>query len=257
MEKPKKRSLLRAKCGMFYYKTKRKMLWLRMRGKFAVKRSCESLPYLQFTHRTPLLRKLRDVDLELQYNKVTNLKLAAAKVDGVTVYPGQTFSFWYLVGKTSAKKGYKEGMILKNGTVQRGIGGGMCQMTNLIYWMTLHTPLTVTERYRHGYDVFPDSGRTQPFASGATCFYPHLDLMIRNDTDRPYQLRIEVGEEYLIGQWRSTEEPRYTYEIVEKNHRMDQELWGVTAATTSFTAAFSTAKDASSRRNSSSPTTRS
>lgn len=226
MEKPKKRSLLRAKCGMFYYKTKRKMLWLRMRGKFAVKRSCESLPCLQFTHRTPLLRKLRDVDMELQYNKVTNLKLAAAKVDGVTVYPGQTFSFWYLVGKTSAKKGYKEGMILKNGTVQRGIGGGMCQMTNLIYWMTLHTPLTVTERYRHGYDVFPDSGRTQPFASGATCFYPHLDLMIRNDTDRPYQLRIEVGEEYLIGQWRSTEEPRYTYEIVEKNHRMDQELWG-------------------------------
>ena len=211
---------------MLYYKSKRRLLWLRMRGKFAVKRQTEDLPEMQFTHHTPLLRKLRDVDMELQYNKITNLKLAAQKIDGIVIEPGQTFSFWYLVGKTSAKRGYKEGMILKNGTVQRGIGGGMCQMTNLIYWMTLHTPLTVTERYRHGYDVFPDSGRTQPFASGATCFYPHLDLMIRNDTSRPFQLRVKVGETDLVGEWRSTAAPLYTYKIVEKNHRMDQELWG-------------------------------
>ena len=226
MEKPIKRSKLRAKCGMLYYKTKRRLLWLRMSKQFARTKSNELLPEVQFSHHTPLLRKLRDVDMELQYNKITNLKLAAEKVNGVVLKPGQTFSFWRLVGKTSAKKGYKEGMILKNGTVQRGIGGGMCQMTNLIYWMTLHTPLTVTERYRHGYDVFPDSGRTQPFASGATCFYPHLDLMIRNDTDKPYQLCITVGETDLIGEWRSTEEPRYEYKIVEKNHHMDQELWG-------------------------------
>ena len=226
MEKPIKRSKLRAKCGMLYYKTKRRLLWMKMRKSFAVKRTEESLPEVQFTHHTPLLRKLRDVDMELQYNKITNLKLAASKIDGVILQPGQTFSFWYLVGSTSAKKGYKEGMILKNGTVQRGIGGGLCQMTNLIYWMTIHTPLTITERYRHGYDVFPDSGRTQPFASGATCYYPHLDLMIRNDTNRPYQLRVHVGETDLEGEWRSTEEPRYIYEIVEKNHRMDQELWG-------------------------------
>ena len=226
MEKPKKRSLLRAKAGMFYYKTKRKLLWLKMRKQFAVKRQEEPLPELQFSHHTPLLRKLKDVDMELQYNKVTNLKLAAAKVNGVVLYPGQTFSFWYLVGKTSAKRGYKEGMVLKNGTVQRGIGGGLCQMTNLIYWMTLHTPLTVTERYRHGYDVFPDSGRTQPFASGATCYYPHLDLMIRNDTDRPYQLLLHVGETDLEGEWRSTAAPEYTYEVVEKHHEMRAELWG-------------------------------
>ena len=45
-------------------------------------------------------------------------------------------------------------------------GGGLCQLSNLIYWMTLHTPLTITERYRHSYDVFPDSNRTQPFGSG-------------------------------------------------------------------------------------------
>lgn len=45
------------------------------------------------------------------------------------------------------------------------------------------TPLTVVERYRHSHDVFPDANRTQPSGSGATCAYPHRDLMIRNDTE--------------------------------------------------------------------------
>ena len=57
-------------------------------------------------------------------------------------------------------------------------------MTNLIYWMTIHTELTIVERWRHGFDVFPDAGRTQPFASGATCAYNYIDLQIRNDTDQ-------------------------------------------------------------------------
>ena len=62
--------------------------------------------------------------------------------------------------------------------------------------MTLHTPLTVVERYRHSYDVFPDSGRTQPFGSGATCVYPYRDLMIRNDTQTTFRLHVTVGERY-------------------------------------------------------------
>ena len=117
MEKPKKRSKLRAKCGMIYYTAKRKAKWLTMQKSFAKERQNAPLPCLQFTHRTPLLRKLRDVDMVLQYNKITNLKLASEKINGIVVKPGEIFSFWYLVGKTSAAKGYKEGMILKGGKI--------------------------------------------------------------------------------------------------------------------------------------------
>ncbi len=226
MQKPIKRSQLRAKCGIAYYTMKRRLKWLTMTKKFAKEKREDFLPYPQYVHKTPLIRKLKDVDMVLQYNKITNLKLAAKKINGVVVNPGEIFSFWYLVGNPTAKKGYKEGMILKSGKIDKGIGGGMCQMTNLLYWITLHTPLTVIERHRHGYDVFPDSNRTQPFASGATCFYPHLDLMIRNDTGRPFQLFIEVGEEFLIGYWCAKEEPLYTYEIHERNHEMRNEFWG-------------------------------
>ncbi len=226
MQKPIKRSKLRAKCGIAYYTAKRRLKWLKMIKVFAKEKKESLLPCPQYMHKTPLLRKLKDVDMVLQYNKITNLKLAAEKINGIVIKPGEIFSFWYLVGNPTAKKGYKEGMILKSGKVDSGIGGGMCQMTNLLYWITLHTPLTVIERHRHGYDVFPDSNRTQPFASGATCFYPHLDLMVRNDTARPFQLFIEVGEEYLSGCWYSTEDPIYTYEIHEKNHEMRPEYWG-------------------------------
>ncbi len=225
-KKPIKRSKLRAKCGLIYYDLITKLKWLKMKRLFAKRRSDEPLPYTQFAHKTPLLRKLKNVDMVLQYNKITNLKLAAARINGIVLEPGQVFSFWYLVGRPSARKGYKEGMVLHSGTVGQGIGGGMCQMTNLLYWMTLHTPLTVIERHRHCYDVFPDSGRTQPFASGATCFYPHLDLMIRNDTGRPYRLKIEVGEEFLMGEWQSVTPPDRIYEIHEKNHSMRPEFWG-------------------------------
>ena len=117
-------------------------------------------------------------------------------------------------------------MILRNGGYLAATGGGLCQLSNLIYWMTLHTPLTVVERHRHGYDVFPDANRTQPFGSGATCFYPYLDLMIRNDTQDTYQMRVRVGKTDLEGEWRVSAEPTERYAVVERNHEMRAQYWG-------------------------------
>jgi vancomycin resistance protein VanW len=162
----------------------------------------------------------------LQYNKIENLKLAVKNLNHVTLQPGETFSYWKLIGKPTKRKGYREGMLLRNGTVFAATGGGLCQLSNLIFWMTLHTPLTVTERHRHGYDVFPDSNRVIPFGSGATCFYNYGDLMIRNDTDNVFQLELEVTDTVLRGSWRTDKAPRYRYEVYEKDHRIQQEYWG-------------------------------
>lgn len=86
--------------------------------------------------------------------------------------------------------------------------------------MSHHTLLEVTERRRHGYDVFPDSNRTQPFGSGATCFYPYGALMIYNPTDRPFQLCLRVRERELEGEWCSDQAPRLRDQIVERGHEM-------------------------------------
>ena len=223
---PVRRSWLRLRLGKAYYAGKRYLLWCSPKYTWAKLRQQERLPAVQASHATPLLRHLRGEEMVWQENKVTNLKLAVSRLDGLILKPGETFSYWRLIGKPTARKGYKEGMVLFLGRIGGDIGGGLCQLSNLIFWMTLHTPLTVTERYRHSHDVFPDSNRTQPFGSGATCAYPHRDLMIRNDTDRPYQLCLRVGETDLEGEWRSDRPPQFRYQIVERHHEMRHEWWG-------------------------------
>ena len=223
---PIRRSWLRLRLGKACYAGKRYLLWCSPRFRWARERRPDRLPWVQFAHATPLMRHLRGEEMEWQRNKVTNLKLAATRLDGLVLHPGETFSYWKLIGKPTRRKGYREGMVLFLGRIGSDVGGGLCQLSNLIFWITLHTPLTVTERYRHSHDVFPDANRTQPFGSGATCAYPHRDLMIRNDTDRDFQLCLRVGETHLEGEWRSTEPPAVRYEIVERDHRMDQASWG-------------------------------
>lgn len=226
LQPPIPRSWLRLRLGKAYYAGKRYLLWCSPQYHWASQRQSVSLPYIQTSHATPLYRHLRGEEMELQKNKVVNLQLAAARLNGVVLRPGETFSYWHLIGKPSRKKGYREGMVLFLGRIGSDVGGGLCQLSNLIFWMTLHTPLTVVERYRHSHDVFPDSNRTQPFGSGATCAYPHRDLMIRNDTDQSYQLCVRVGETHLEGEWRAEAPQKFQYEILERNARMDQASWG-------------------------------
>ena len=223
---PIQRSWLRLRLGKAYYAARRYALWCSPRYRWARERRQDSLPYLQASHETPLLRQLRGADMELQRNKVVNLRLAVEKLDGVLLRPGETLSYWRLIGKPSARRGYLPGMVLFLGRIGSDVGGGLCQLSNLIFWMTLHTDLTVVERYRHSHDVFPDAHRSQPFGTGATCAYPHRDLMLRNDTQETYQLRLRVGEKNLEGEWLATAPPLHRFEIQERDARMDQAAWG-------------------------------
>ena len=226
LQPPVRRSWLRLRLGKAYYAGKRYLLWCSARFRWAKERQGERLPCIQSAHATPLLRHLRGDQMEWQRNKVVNLKLAVARLDGLILHPGETFSYWKLIGKPTRQKGYREGMVLFLGQIGSDVGGGLCQLSNLIFWMTLHTPLTVVERYRHSHDVFPDADRTQPFGSGATCAYPHRDLMIRNDTDQDFQLCLRVGETRLQGEWRAMRPPERRYEVVERDARIDQAAWG-------------------------------
>lgn len=225
VQRPRARSALRLQLGSAYYTLRRSLWWLCGGVKFA-RRDSNLLEYDCFSHQTPLLRKLKDVDMYLQYNKIVNLKIAVAKLNYVTICPGETFSFWKLVGRPSKSKGYLDGMILQNGEFKAGTGGGLCQLSNLIYWIASHTPLTITERHRHSYDVFPDSGRTQPFGSGATCFYNYGDLMIENSTRQFFQFIFEVTESELRGICKTSVPLDHKYEVYEKEHIIRSEYWG-------------------------------
>ncbi len=226
VSKPKIRGPLRMWLGKRYFILKRYLKWYFGKQQFAKTIQQKELAHVIKEHKSPLLRQLKNLDMYLQHNKIVNLKIAAKKISGIIIQPGDTFSFWYLVGKTTSLKGYKSGMMLRNGQIVKGIGGGLCQMSNLIFWMVLHSPLTITERWRHSYDVFPDAKRTQPFGSGATLSYNYVDLQFKNETKHAYQLILKVTEHYLEGVLYSEQEPDYHYEIEERNHKIVGEVWG-------------------------------
>ncbi|KGX90346.1 VanW family protein [Pontibacillus marinus] len=224
--KPKKRHPIRAHAGKLYYRSKKHLEWIKNNQSYAHTLHPEPLQHQVFTHKSKLYRQLRDVDMWYQDNKVHNLSIAIKQLNGLILKPGETFSYWKVIGNPSKRKGYIPGMILFHGSFKPGVGGGLCQLSNLIYWMTLHTPLTVLERHRHSYDVFPDTNRKQPFGSGATCAYNFLDLQLQNMTDVSYQLNLWLTDEHLVGEWRSTHAPLTSYQVYEKEHAITHEHWG-------------------------------
>jgi vancomycin resistance protein VanW len=198
---------------------KRYAAWYFDQKKYAAKLSAEKLPYRIKKHQSVLLRKLGSSDMQLQVNKVTNLKIAANHINGILIRPGETFSFCRLVGLPTKRKGYLEGMELSFGEARAGIGGGLCQIANLIHWLVIHSPLTVTERHHHSFDPFPDDGRVLPFGSGATVFYNYRDFQFTNFTEHTYQINLWFFDKCLEGDLRIDSELDYAYHVFEKEHQ--------------------------------------
>lgn len=225
---PPPKKLLSQRHPFFYFvsvwtkRLKRKLSWYFGGKKYASTRSVNKLGFRVKKHQSVLLKKLGENHEQLQINKVTNLKIAAAKIDGVLIKPGETFSFCKLVGRPTKGKGYLLGMELSFGEARAGIGGGICQISNLIHWLVLHSPLTVTERYHHSFDPFPDDGRVLPFGSGATVFYNYRDYQVKNNTPHTFQINLWFTEKCLEGELRINQELDYAFHVEERDHQFLQ-----------------------------------
>ncbi len=191
---------------------------------FAQEKSGELLPVTVYSHRSLIRRRLGNVDMTLQENKAVNLALAAPNVDGILIRPGQVFSFWHLVGRVSARKGYKTGLTIKGGLPSSDIGGGMCQFTNLIHWLVLHSPLTICEHHHHdGVDLFPDFGRVVPFGTGTSILYNYKDYRFVNNTGFTFQLVVELDDEYITGTLRCSDVLPQRYHIQVEDEYFSRE----------------------------------
>ena len=192
--------------------------------KFAKTKQKTPLPQQVAEHHSHLIKKGPGIDPELQYNKVTNIELAAARMDGTVIRPGETFSFWKLVGKITPRKGYKNGRVLVGSKIQPGIGGGLCNLVNTMHLLVLHSPLDVTEFHSHSDALAPDEGgKRVPFSAGTSISYNSVDYRFKNNTDQNIQLRLWVADENLYGELRSEKEVPTRYELTEEDHHFHKE----------------------------------
>lgn len=169
-------------------------------------------------HQSVLIRRLGDSDNKLQQQKIVNLRQASKSLNGLVIPPGQIFSLWKVIGRPTYNRGYVDGMLLSDGQVVAGLGGGLCQLSNFLYWIFLHVPSEIKERYHHSLDVFPDSGRVLPFGSGATILYNFIDLKVKNVSKYPWQIKIWLTANHLKGQILSTSASQEKIHVFEKNH---------------------------------------
>ena len=194
------------------------------REKIAKEKSEELLPNVVKSHSSILVRKLEGVDIRLQENKVTNIRLAAEKINGIIIKPGETFSFWKTVGKTTEKEGYVEGLVIKRGgKLGADIGGGLCQMANMIHWLVLNSPLEVTELHHHSDALFPDERRRVPFGTGTSVLNNYVDYRFKNTTDQNVQIAVWIENGELCGELRSEKAYPFRYKLVEENHHFRKE----------------------------------
>lgn len=191
--------------------------------KFAKTKASDKLPNIVSEHHSNMIKRAPGVDLTHQLNKAVNIDLAGSKINGIIIHPGEVFSFWRTVGKTSKRRGYKEGRIIEKNKLIAGIGGGLCNLGNTIHLLVLHSPLKVTEFHKHSDALAPDEGKRVPFSAGTSVCYNHIDYRFKNTSDQDIQLLVWCEGEMLHAELRSEKPFPYSYELVEEDHHFKEE----------------------------------
>jgi len=156
-------------------------------------------------------------------NKKHNLRLAISTFENLPIAPHEIFSFWHYVKNPTEKAGYKIGINIIQGRLDFDWGGGLCQLSGLLYHLALSAGLDIIERYPHSVDLYTDETRYTPLGADSTTAYGYKDLRIRNNLEAPVCFRVKIEEGNLIG-FLCSPNPLKEYELkFEKRMRGDLE----------------------------------
>lgn len=144
-----------------------------------------------------------------------NLKLAADKLDGYVVQPGEEFSFNEAVGPRTEKEGYRVAGVISAGEMVDGLAGGLCQISTTLHGAAFFAGLDIVRALPHSR---PSTYVTMGL--DATVVYPHVDLKLSNPYDFPVAIHFRVTQGSvvveLLGKERPYDEVEYERNIVEK-----------------------------------------
>jgi vancomycin resistance protein VanW len=132
-------------------------------------------------------------------NKKHNLRLAVATFQNLPIHPGEIFSFWFYVGRPTEKAGYRVGINIIQGKLDFDVGGGLCQLSGLLYHLALAAGLEILERHPHSVDLYTDETRYTPLGADATTAFGYKDLRLKNSLDTPVCFRISIEDQSLVG----------------------------------------------------------
>ena len=131
-------------------------------------------------------------------NRCNNIRLAAERINGTVLLPGEVFSYNGTVGQRTKANGFLEAGAYADGEVVQEVGGGICQVSSTLYCAMLYANLKTVERNSHYFPV-----GYLPWGQDATVSWPDVDFRFRNDREYPVK----------IVAWASDEDGMLTVEI--------------------------------------------
>lgn len=144
-------------------------------------------------------------------NKTHNIDLCLQQLNGLILQPQQVFSFWHSVPQPCIKHGFKTGRNLRQGKISEEIGGGICQVSCILYILALKNNLKILERHAHSIDIYQEHERFTPLGSDATVVYGYKDLQFQNPFDFPIIIECFREHNQLFCRFHSdTALPNYT-----------------------------------------------
>lgn len=150
--------------------------------------------------------------------KTHNLQLGAVRLNRLVIGPGEVFSFTRTIGPSTRGRGYLPALEFRDGQAVTAVGGGLCQLANLIVLLGIEAGMEILERHRHSLDLFPDAGRTAPFGCGATVFFNYVDLRLRNTLDFPLLLETAVEPPVCRAAIHSASPMPFRCRMIETDH---------------------------------------
>ena len=118
-----------------------------------------------------------------------NINQACQYIDGTVLNPGDEFSFNGIVGIRNAERGFKEATVIAGGQYEQGMGGGICQVSTMVYGAAVKANMEITNRKSHAWPSnYVDVGLD------ATVDYGRIDFTFKNSSDYQIVIRAEYND---------------------------------------------------------------
>lgn len=183
----------------------------------AMSRKIGAIPFVEAPKKVPdvELEKITTVmsDFKTTFSagnvsRSANIRLAASKINGLVLMPGESFSFNGYLGQRTTAKGFKVAGVYVAGRHDVDVGGGICQVSTTLYNAAVRSSIKIDSRSPHSLPV-----PYVPLGQDAAVSFPNPDLKITNIHDFPIALAATPEKSTLTFHILGASKPEYTYKF--------------------------------------------
>lgn len=138
-------------------------------------------------------------------NKIENINKGIEFINDLILNPSEIFSFWFLIPRANAKNGFKMSRNIIDGKLTSDFGGGLCQLSSILYHSALLSGLKIIERHNHSVDLYTEEERFTPLGADATVVYGYKNLRFENSHKFPIKIFLKVENYQLYCEFSSSE----------------------------------------------------